>query len=372
MTKFLHTADWQIGRVYAFFDPEDAVILSEARTSTVERIAQLAVTEVVDLIIVAGDVFDAQTVTDRTIRRLFLAMQGFAGHWCLLPGNHDAALSESIWTRAQRLGVVTDHIHLLLTPEPLLLPDQGVAILPAPLTQRQTSEDLSISLDAMDTPPGLLRIGVAHGAVQGVLPEGVDSSNPIAPDRATTARLDYLALGDWHGCKQISDRTWYSGTPEPERYVDNDPGYVLLVQVAIPGAEPVIERRRVGQFRWERWTQEFHLAEDVDALLERLATLDAQHVVRLNLSGVLDITARHRLVDGLAAASARVRAMEYDLTEVRLQPTDADMAAMQADGYLADVISELRDRSAVPDQQDAATEALVILADILHSQHGAA
>jgi hypothetical protein len=37
-------------------------------------------------------------VSDKTIRRLFNAMQGHAGSWVLLPGNHDAALAESVWT----------------------------------------------------------------------------------------------------------------------------------------------------------------------------------------------------------------------------------------------------------------------------------
>ena len=370
--RLLHTADWQIGRTYAFFDPDDAAILAEARTTTVERIAALATEERVDLVVVAGDVFDAQTVTDRTIRRLFLAMQGFAGPWCLLPGNHDAALAESVWTRAHRLGVLTANLHLLLRPEPLLLPDAGVAILPAPLTQRQTTGDLTAALDTMQTPPGLIRIGVGHGAVEGVLPEGIDSSNPIAPDRAETARLDYLALGDWHGCKEINARTWYSGTPEPERYVANDPGQILLVEIGAPGATPMVERHPIGQFQWVRWEQEFQVAEDVEALNKRLSTLDNRFVVRLDLSGVLDITARQRLLENLAAVSARVRALEYDLSEIRLQPTDADIANMQADGYLSDVIGELRDRSAVPDQKEAATEALVILADILQNQQGAA
>lgn len=94
--------------------------------------------------------------------------------------------------------------------------------------------------------------------------------------------------------------------------------------------------------------------------------------LRLDLTGVLDINARHRLLDGLAAVSAQVRALEYDLSDIRLQPTDADIASMQADGYLSDVIGELRDRSALPDQKVASTEALVILADILQSQQGAA
>ncbi len=46
--------------------------------------------------LVAGEVFDTQGVTDKTIRRLFNAMAGFAGRWVLIPSNHDAALSESV------------------------------------------------------------------------------------------------------------------------------------------------------------------------------------------------------------------------------------------------------------------------------------
>lgn len=79
MPRFLHTADWQIGRRYSQFDPDDAALLAEARTLVVEKIAALATDRAVDAVLVAGDVFDAQTVGDRVIRRLFAATSGFAG-----------------------------------------------------------------------------------------------------------------------------------------------------------------------------------------------------------------------------------------------------------------------------------------------------
>lgn len=104
MPSFIHTADWQIGRQYGRFAPDDAAALAEARFTTVERISRLATEQAVDAVLVAGDVFDAQTVSDRSIRRLFNSLAGFAGPWVMLPGNHDAALAESVWSRAQRLG----------------------------------------------------------------------------------------------------------------------------------------------------------------------------------------------------------------------------------------------------------------------------
>jgi DNA repair exonuclease SbcCD nuclease subunit len=117
LSRFLHTADWQIGRLFQTLHADNAVPLAEARLSAVERLAALATAHRVDAVLVAGDVFDAQTVSERTVRRLFNAMAGYRGPWLLLPGNHDAALTESVWTRAERMGVLSPNIHLLLTPE---------------------------------------------------------------------------------------------------------------------------------------------------------------------------------------------------------------------------------------------------------------
>ena len=90
-------------------------------------------------------------------------------------------------------------------------------------------------MDAAATPAGALRVGLAHGSVAGRLPDDADAANPIAADRATGARLDYLALGDWHGTLEIAPRTWYAGTPEPDRFRANDAGNALLVELDGPG-----------------------------------------------------------------------------------------------------------------------------------------
>ncbi len=85
--------------------------LAEARLAAVETIARLATEHKVDAVLVAGDVFDAQTVADRTIRKLFNAMQGYEGPWVMNSGNHDAALTESVWTRAVHLSAMPANLH---------------------------------------------------------------------------------------------------------------------------------------------------------------------------------------------------------------------------------------------------------------------
>src|SRR5690606_12699301 len=143
MARFLNPADWQIGRQYGQFSADDAPFLVEERFRAVERIAALATEQAVDAVLVAGDVFDTQTVEERTIRRLFNAMRGFDGLWLMIPGNHDAALAESVWQRAQRLQVMPPNVQVFLQPGVHGFPDHGFAVLAAPLTQRHTYNDLT-------------------------------------------------------------------------------------------------------------------------------------------------------------------------------------------------------------------------------------
>lgn len=374
--KFLHTADWQLGKTFAFEANDDgrdpAAALAQARFDAVASIAGLAVEHSVGAVLVAGDVFDKPGLSDDALRRAFLAMAGYGGPWVLLPGNHDAALAESVWTRSQRLGIVPGNVVLAVEPRVYELADAGLAVLAAPLTQRHVHEDLSAVFDGWDTAPGLLRIGLAHGSVAGILPEQADSPNPIAADRAARARLDYLALGDWHGTKQIDARTWYSGTPEPDRFKANDPGNVLLVELDEPGALPRVTPLHVARHRWRECREQVDGSADVERLAETLRALDAGDVVRLAVEGMTDFATAEALRRTTDDARARAHVLEADLGGLRLDPTDADLAAMQVDGALADVVTDLHGLQDDPDQADVAREALRQLFNVLRRTEGAA
>lgn len=370
MPKFLHTADWQIGRQFSTFDPEDAHPLADARLTAVERLAALAVLHQVDAVLVAGDVFDAQTVTDRTILRMFNAMTAFNGPWVLISGNHDAALAEGVWPRAQRLGAVPANVHLALSAVPVQLPDCQAVVLPAPLTQRHTYDDATAWFDEAASPDGWLRIGLAHGGVQGILAEGVAATNPVAAGRAALARLDYLALGDWHGSKRIDARTWYSGTPEPDRFKSNAAGQALLVEIAGAGAEPVVTPLPTAQFDWQTRAVSLRVATDLDELQAVLNGFAAHIVLDLQLDGQLALAEHQRLMAALAMTRARLRHLSVDMTALRLAPTADDIASLQAEGYLAEVMAELHaEQVGAGDAAEIARAALAILATTLAEAH---
>jgi DNA repair exonuclease SbcCD nuclease subunit len=346
--KFIHTADWQIGAQFGQFDPAEATHLAEARFDTVRTIAALATDRKADAVLVAGDVFDQQTVSDTVIRRLFGALAGFTGPWYLLPGNHDAAIAESVWTP----GVINND-------------ELRLSLVCAPLTQRNTFDDTTVFFDHAQSPEGYFRVGLAHGSVQGILPDTVDSANPLAPKRAEMAKLDYLALGDWHGTLQVDERTWYAGTHEQDRFRANDPGNALEVTLEAAGKGAEVTPVRVGKFSWQRWDETISVPSDVDVLKKRLEKLGEADVLRIEVTGTADLACAEAVRFAIEETRARVRALRSNTSALQVLPTDAELAAIGGQGgYVANVVASLRDLQSDPAQAAVAAEALMLLAQI--------
>lgn len=370
MLKVLHTADWQLGEEFGGFEPADSAILSEARTLVVRRIAELAREHAVDLVTVAGDVFDSVTVREKILRQCFDATRIHPCPWAIIPGNHDPALPESAWTQALRIGAVPEHVHLCLKPEPLELLDGRVVVLPAPLTQVATHVDATEWFDTAETSAGALRIGLAHGSVTNQLPEGAGRNNPIAEDRATRARLDALLLGDWHGYMQIGDRTFYSGTPETNRFVNNLSGNVVLLEFDGAGPpRPTVLRS--GRYRWQTIEPLLSTPMDVEDVIGQLDALGEDDVVLFRPTGRVTLIDNRRLCDAKGRAQSRVRAFKEHMGALRIMATSEDIDALKADGYVARVIDRLRDEEAneaSPEQATVSREALVLLANLLDTR----
>ena len=287
---FIHSADWQIGKPFRSFPPEMAGRLSEARLDAIDRLGTLARERSARFVLVAGDVYDTEGLPRRARLQPLSRMAAFGDvTWVLLPGNHDPVAAGGIWDRLD--GHLPANVILAARPEPILF-DNDVAVLPAPLRHRLTVEDLTVWMDGCQTPPDRFRIGLAHGSVQGFGSQN-ESNTPIAPDRATRARLDYLALGDWHGTVEVNARTWYAGTPEPDQFSDNANGHALVVTIDAPGAEPVVERVRTAQYTWVRMSEMLHDAAQFDALDARLGQAaqgaPQRLLVRLTVEGALTL-----------------------------------------------------------------------------------
>jgi DNA repair exonuclease SbcCD nuclease subunit len=368
--RLLHTADWQLGKLFSNMPAEVGPVLRDARCEAVRRVAELATQHGAAAVLVAGDAFDGNLVPERALVQALAAMRGFAGDWVLLPGNHDAALAEGVWARLDRLGRPAN-VLVAAAAAPIALADGRLVVLPAPLTERHTSGDMTEWMDGAATPSGALRVGLAHGSVAGRLPEAADAPNPIAADRAASARLDYLALGDWHGTLEVAPRTWYAGTPEPDRFRANDAGNVLLVELEGPGgAPPVVTKLPTARHVWRQLALDLTGAGDPRAEVDRLfagAGRLERAIVQLTVGGVVDLAARAELESALARWEGEVCHLEVRDAALLAAPGERDLIAMGHSPVVGMVARELAAFAAAGDAADREVAALALR--LLYREH---
>lgn len=354
--RIIHTADWQIGKPFLRFG-EKAESLRAARLDAVERLGQLAAAEDITHVLVAGDVFDSETPSNVTLRGPLERMHRFARvTWHLLPGNHDPHRPGGLWERVRAL-VPPPNVRLHLDPEPIALDDQCF-LLPAPLTSKAEARDLTARMDQTATAAGAIRIGLAHGAITQFDAGEGDARNLIDPARAARAGLDYLALGDWHRTQPINPRTWYAGTPEPDRHNSQAVGTALIVTISQAGAVPQVEPRCVGTYHWR---SEALALTDPDQLATHAAALPvngepvSKLVLALAISGAVSITTRRALDQWLERLHALVFHLDADI-DLRLRPDRDDLETIDFDGVLRRAAEALKLQAADPSLSAAARQ----------------
>lgn len=328
--RFLHSADWQLGKSFGRFEPDLRAALGEARFDMIDTIGDLARDAGINHVLVAGDVFDTEWPEDRTIVQAVSRMQRHACRWWLLPGNHDYARNGGLWDRVR--AKQSPNIAVLDAPEPVEI-EKGAWLLPAPLVHRHNLDDPTSLFDTMATPAGALRSGLAHGSIHDFGSRG-ETPNYLAPDRARRSELDYLALGDWHGVLEIDARTWYAGTPETDRFHRDEPGHLLRVEVE-PGGLPQVTRLRTGKFQWLKRDWRVDAATAFKAECAQLFgdINPATTLLQLRLAGIVSLADRVAILASLGHDLAhRLRYLENQADDLVARPTEADIEALSTEG----------------------------------------
>lgn len=327
--RFIHSSDLHLGRPFGGYPEGIRHRLREARHGVIARLAGAARANGAQVILLAGDTFDAETPAPDTLRQALQAMgEEHDLTWYLLPGNHDSLAASELWRRIGQDGPA--NLHTMLSDRALELAP-GHWLLPAPCTQRRPGRDLTESMSA-PTPDGARRIGLGHGAITDFAGEE-GAAGIIPPDRATRSGLDYLGLGDWHGQMRVTPTTWYSGTPEPDSFKHDSPGAALLVALDGPAQVTPIE---TGLFRWNRVTLDLLPGDEAPV---RLATLlprsrARDHLVRLSVTGRLTLAGRAALEAALDAAAPDFGWFSTDLSTLGVEALPDDLDQIDRGGAL--------------------------------------
>ncbi|WP_134765972.1 exonuclease SbcCD subunit D [Nocardioides sp. 1609] len=230
--RILHTSDWHLGRSFH----REGMLAHQERF--VDHLLAVVESERVDLVVVAGDVYDralppvdAVRLADETLVRLARSRAAVV----LTSGNHDSAQRLGFSSRLIDAAGVHLRTDIGAVGTPVLLADDhgpvavhGIPYLdphavadPWGLDQRSHQAALGeamrrVRLDLAGR-RGTRSVVLAHAFVAGAQPS--DSERDISVGgvaRVPTSvfdGVDYVALGHLHGSHVLGDRIRYSGSP---------------------------------------------------------------------------------------------------------------------------------------------------------------
>lgn len=230
--RILHTSDWHIGRSFHGHATLDAL------GGVLETLTVQVRENDVDVVIVAGDVFDSAAPAAACYALLsetLKALSDTGAHIVVTSGNHDSAARLGFQSALLRDGVhvVTDPLSVGI---PITIDDEhgpvhfyGIPFLePALVRHLWPSADLRSQHGAIEHAMGLVRadlaerggrsVAIAHcfaagvEATPGVEREIRQGSLDVVPLSAFEGP-DYVALGHIHGRQRLSERVRYAGAP---------------------------------------------------------------------------------------------------------------------------------------------------------------
>lgn len=367
MIRFIHSSDWQLGMTRAFLHPEADARFAQARIDAISTIGKLAQAHEAAFIVVAGDVFESNQLSEQTLLRALDAMATLPVPIFLLPGNHDPLDAASIFN-SDAFANAAEHIIVLRDTTPIPVPGaDGVEVVGAPWLTKHPSLDLCAELTRIDPPAAnTLRVAVAHGQPDSLAP---DTSRPELIALATAERglaegqFHYLALGDRHSVTAVgnSGRIWFSGAPVATAFDEQQPNQALLV--SLDQASCTAEPLQIGNWHFIAAHRDMNDPGDVEKLQTWLRELPDKErtAIKLSFAGTISLATDAKLAALLEQqaplfASLKRRQRYSDLAVL---PDVVDQDSVSLSGYAETTWNELQRQAA--DGDAVAGDALRLL-----------
>jgi DNA repair protein SbcD/Mre11 len=299
MLRLLHTADVHLGARHDDLG-EQAAAQRERQFAAFKATVDLALAESVDILLVAGDLFDSNTQPKRSIERVAAELKRLVGaniRIVIIPGTHDVYDRASLFRvhdlPAMAGSAADDDLVTVLTPDrPSVHLKSCDVVVHGPVfaTKRAPHSPLR-DLDLSGDGTAGWHVGMVHGSL--AIPDRTDADEVVfTREEIEASGLHYLALGHWHSTQQgkAGPTTYaYSGAPEPVAVTQDGAGKVLLVELDETAGRRTVKvlERTVGRTRFEKIDVDAAALADQPELIKQLAArADPDLVLDVRLTGV--------------------------------------------------------------------------------------
>ena len=226
--KIIHTGDLHLGMTFKSLGDKSKLHRRDCQ-DVFSNIIDLCVTEKVDALLIAGDLFDEPNPSKSVITFVIDELKRLKEKNItvfLISGNHDAYKKDSFWFtyKCPSNVIIFDGNNL----ESKSLGDLEVYGLAYTNNTKEPLRDFKAEKNDK------FKVGLIHGSTTNIK-EDEDpeySYRPITKAQIDNSRLDYVALGHFHDMLQIKSEVvcYYSGSPEGLSFKNKPDSGVLIVQ----------------------------------------------------------------------------------------------------------------------------------------------
>lgn len=358
--KFIHAADLHIDSPMRGLDTYDGAPVDQLRAATRRALiglVDLALREKVDLVVLAGDIYDRELGDFRAaifFREQMIRLVNAGILVFVVKGNHDAEGQIS-----KRLPDVQGvHVFSSRTAEVIDLPNLGVAVHGRSFPERVVSEDLVPSYH--EPVAGRFNIGVLHTSLTGRV--GHDPYAPTDVATLSAKNYDYFALGHVHArevVREANPRIVFPGNLQGRHVGETGSKGCELVIVdgnTITSAEHVA----LDVVRWHDLTLDATGLDTVTALAQRFqeacrscvaGAQDRLHAMRVTVQGETTLYALEARDPGSVAAAIQAATQDFAIADLWIEsvrlalrsPIDREAAAQRPDavGEVVRLVDEL-------------------------------
>ncbi len=227
----LHTADVHLGSD-GYGTGEQQAAHRDRHRRALQGIVDRALADQVDLLLIAGDLFDHNRVSDETVAFVQTELNRLRQPVVILPGNHDSLYTNAIYDRHD-VTAGAGHVRVIrrLDGETIDLPELDVLVWGRAMEEHAPEFRPLAHLPGRDDRRWCL--AMAHGFFyeQRQRPE---RSSPIFADEIRDAGWDYIAMGHQHVQADVSQgpvAAYYAGAPLVEGGGAHPDGSVLRIDL---------------------------------------------------------------------------------------------------------------------------------------------
>ncbi|HEY0452884.1 exonuclease SbcCD subunit D [Actinophytocola sp.] len=231
--RVLHTSDWHVGRMFHGRD------LLADQESVLGGLADLVSDERVDVVVVAGDLYDRAVPAGEAVlacTRILDRIRAAGARLVITPGNHDSAPRLGAYSEFAAAGGLHLRTRIAELDRPVLLDDQHgpVALYGIPYLEPEparhsmgidaaghagvlTEAMARVRADLAGRGDGVRSVVLAHAFVTGGAPSASERTIAVGGveqvPSAVFDGVDYVALGHLHGPQRLAGHLRYSGSP---------------------------------------------------------------------------------------------------------------------------------------------------------------